>query len=124
MDSKIENRRRLSLAGTRPCTHSIASFSRSGLSVLFGILRKDSCLHQFPAQLESRGMIDRKNMNRCTAGRRQSDESRSSPAKMLGPAVATGMKETDKFMCFNVNARNIRPFASIASAAREGQIAR
>jgi hypothetical protein len=64
---------------------------------LIELWRKLACLNQQPSMLDSFGSIDGQHGDRCTTNGRSVAEYRSLPNKVVGPFVASWMKQSLQF---------------------------
>jgi hypothetical protein len=83
---------------------------------------KDAVLDQQTTYGNRIGAVNLQQMDRCAPGRCLSEKSSAIPGEMLVPWVPSRMKQGDNLTGIRVDARQIRPFVTVAIAARESEV--
>jgi hypothetical protein len=79
---------------------------------------------QFGTALHSSFIVHREDMNCRTALGSEPDTPGAMKSEMFRPRVPPRMEERHEFSARGVDAREVRPFMSVASIAGQGQVAR
>ena len=90
---------------------------------LSGLRRENTLCNQRPSELDIVRVVDVEHLNRHSSHGGQSDQTRTAPAEMIDPEIASRMEERGDLPRLPVYARKIRAFAPITSRASYRQVA-